>query len=645
MEMCDRFYCKRTGQYGRINLVDTIFDRRFERRIVVGSDKKNKVNKIKEFFGFGKKDEDREDIDASRISDIVKENAGIDRLDDIAPAESDWKPFVDYLDGEDLSYDDSEAEFDEEDETLSDKEDKETDNKIDEEEDTAEQYAQHREDSGSICTGEAFDNGSGQQAEEGSEEAEGDGLFVDSGDAGDGGSAEEGGGGDEGSEGEPEDGDEGSEGEPEDGGGSGAEAPEDREAGEAGEDEEDEETVSLAVEPEFDDEDTFEPEGEFDITEADGLSWNRKKLRIEAEKSGERVVVDDGLMTAITSGYIDRKKYIERKKAELSEKAEDSDDDSEFLSLISSAASRPRTAGQAGPEIPELPDEEDDSTSVRISERAIRAILDQDRDPEDDFFGDIDEPENGADDGTESERAGGETSQSAENAGAGQEDIDAGDVLVDYDDIFQDDPGVTKKKNKKRKIKSVLKEIFKNLLIFIIVFVVFIFAYLTFTVYCSRKNHVYGTSMEPTLHQGDEVRSSLLPYVFGKPKVGDIVIIDTERIGTGFNFFQRIGDVLKNNESISKMFFNGDEADILWIKRVVAVGGDTVEFIDGKFYRNGELVEEDYINDQTVVTYPNGEKIVVPDGYVYVMGDNRNVSQDSRSIGVVPIYALTGKKV
>ncbi len=612
MEMCNRFYCKRTGQYDRIALENLMFYQTvWEGELSVRADKENKIKKIGNFFGFGKKNENREDIDAADpapASRTAEEGTAAGCLDDIDRVDSDWKPFVNYSDEEELYYDDSETEFDEEKETLGGaQKDKETHYKVDEEEDTAEQYAQHREDADSIGESETFDYGSGQQAEEGSEEAEGDGLFVDSGDAGDGGSTEEGGSGDEGPGGN-------------------------------------EEAVSLTVEPEFDDEDTFEPEAEFEITEAEGLSWNRKKLRIEAEKSGARIVTDDDLMTAVTAGYIDRKKYL-AKKSELAAESEDSDDDPDFLSLISKTAALPRKNGPDDLDmLPDLPEAEDDASSVRISGSAIRAILERDRNREDDFFGDIDEAETDTDDGPDSE-GGGESAQIGESSDSGQEDIDAGDGNVDYDDIFQDDPGLTKKKNRKKKIRFVLKEIFKSVLIFITVFVVFIFCYLTFTVYCSRKNHVYGSSMEPTLKQDDIVRSSLLPYVFGKPQVGDIVIIDTERIGEGFSFFERIGDVLKNNSGISKMFFNGDEADILWIKRVVAVAGDTVEFIDGKFYRNGEIVEEDYIYDQTVVTYPNGEKIVVPDGCVYVMGDNRNVSQDSRSIGVVPIYALTGKKV
>ena len=110
------------------------------------------------------------------------------------------------------------------------------------------------------------------------------------------------------------------------------------------------------------------------------------------------------------------------------------------------------------------------------------------------------------------------------------------------------------------------------------------------------------------------------------------------------SYFHRVEEVLKNNR-LAQYFKDPAELqlDEYWIKRVVAVAGETLSFEENQFYRNGELVEEDYILDQTVSTYVNGTEYVVPEGHVFVMGDNRNKSDDSRVIGFVDIDIITGK--
>ena len=81
-----------------------------------------------------------------------------------------------------------------------------------------------------------------------------------------------------------------------------------------------------------------------------------------------------------------------------------------------------------------------------------------------------------------------------------------------------------------------------------------------------------------------------------------------------------------------------------FIKRVIAVPGDTVEIKDGRVLVNDQVLSEDYILEKTRGDYP---KSTVPQGTVFVMGDNRNNSEDSRfaDVGFVPDALIKGKAV
>lgn len=131
---------------------------------------------------------------------------------------------------------------------------------------------------------------------------------------------------------------------------------------------------------------------------------------------------------------------------------------------------------------------------------------------------------------------------------------------------------------------------------------------------------VDGHSMVPTLQDGDRllVTTSLLS---GDYAYGDIVIIQ-------------------------KGSFAGGEPIV---KRVIATGGQTVDidFETGAVYVDGTLLEEDYINELTFVEEGTEFPLTVPEGSIFVMGDNRNHSSDSRdaSLGTVDTRYVIGRAV
>lgn len=162
--------------------------------------------------------------------------------------------------------------------------------------------------------------------------------------------------------------------------------------------------------------------------------------------------------------------------------------------------------------------------------------------------------------------------------------------------------------NKKTNEKSEVFEWVKSIILAIVI-AVLIKSFLFNTTY------VLGNSMYPTLYERDRLFANKIPLYFSGPNRGDIIILEAP-----------------------------DDPDKDYIKRVIGVGGDTVAIIDGYVYLNGQLLKEDYI-DENAYTHVYGENYwEVPEGYVFVLGDNRKegASKDSRYFGCVPLESVKG---
>ncbi|HKY50440.1 MAG TPA: signal peptidase I [Candidatus Limnocylindria bacterium] len=132
-----------------------------------------------------------------------------------------------------------------------------------------------------------------------------------------------------------------------------------------------------------------------------------------------------------------------------------------------------------------------------------------------------------------------------------------------------------------------------------------------------QVTEVRQRSMESTLLQNDRVLVSKVDYRFVSPQPGDIVVF---------------------NPTI--------DTQIPYVKRIVAVAGETVELRDGNLYVNGRIR---FFPQTRGITQPQIPQIVypykVPDGYFFALGDNRQSSQDSRTFGAQPYDRIIGKVI
>lgn len=128
----------------------------------------------------------------------------------------------------------------------------------------------------------------------------------------------------------------------------------------------------------------------------------------------------------------------------------------------------------------------------------------------------------------------------------------------------------------------------------------------------SARVRVDGFSMRPTLQDGEYILVNKLAYKFSEPVRGDIVVF---------------------------VFPVNPEEDL--IKRIIGVPGDTITIQDGMLTVNGVVVDEPYINAPPAY---NGTW-QVPEGELFVLGDNRNDSRDSHQWGLLPIENVIGRAV
>lgn len=189
------------------------------------------------------------------------------------------------------------------------------------------------------------------------------------------------------------------------------------------------------------------------------------------------------------------------------------------------------------------------------------------------------------------------------------------EFIADYLIHYSGDDPESDKKSLKRKKQKLVKEAHMGIYDWLQSIVSAVVAGILIFVFIGRIDGISGPSMMQTLQSGDTV---VLSNLFFTPKYRDIVFIKTEAFG-----------------------------DTPIVKRVIATAGQTVDidFIRGVVIVDSKELVEDYVNTQTNRQEGFMGPVTVPEGQVFVMGDNRNESTDSRDsrVGFVDVQDILGK--
>jgi signal peptidase I len=147
-----------------------------------------------------------------------------------------------------------------------------------------------------------------------------------------------------------------------------------------------------------------------------------------------------------------------------------------------------------------------------------------------------------------------------------------------------------------------------------------------------------SSSMEDTLLIYDRVLVSKLSYEFSDISQLDVIVFDDPRAGFEQPDEDAVARAVRNlKESIGLATPQSE-----FIKRVIGLPGDVVEGKDGSVFVNGTLLDEPYLKQPDLPIRPFGP-VEVPEDMLFVMGDNRRASQDSRFFGPIPVDDVVGK--
>lgn len=159
------------------------------------------------------------------------------------------------------------------------------------------------------------------------------------------------------------------------------------------------------------------------------------------------------------------------------------------------------------------------------------------------------------------------------------------------------------------KEKKISKGLIRDIIEIIVGTIIVIFMAFVIMYFVGTGTTVIGNSMEPALYNGQEILINKFSYKLSSPKREDVIVF----------------------------LPNGNENTHYYVKRVIGLPGETIQIKEGRIYINGHLYEEDDSYDEIADAGIAESEIVLGSTEYFVLGDNRNSSEDSRSGNIGPI--------
>jgi signal peptidase I len=225
-----------------------------------------------------------------------------------------------------------------------------------------------------------------------------------------------------------------------------------------------------------------------------------------------------------------------------------------------------------------------------------------------------------------------------EDLGEFDDDVASGDPFAAYTDEAETKEALGRLRadaTERGEREDATRSFWRELPILVIVALIVAVLIKTFLI---QAFYIPSSSMSGTLVIGDRVMVNKLSYVFGSPDRGDVIVFDNPSHSDGGESL--LGALTRHvGESLGI-----SSPDSALIKRVIAVGGETVEITGNQVLVDGTAIDESYLGG--TIRMRDFGPLVVPDGHVFVMGDNRSPggSSDSRgSLGTIPEDNIIGR--